>query len=223
MGIAAKVLAIVWKDVASELRTKEMLSSMFIFALLVILIFNFAFELKRVEIADIAPGILWVAFTFAGVLGLNRSFVLERDNDCLDGLILCPLDRGIIYLGKMVGNLIFMSVVEAITLPIFAVLFDLPISIPRLIPIIALGTFGFAAVGTLLSAIAASTRMREAMLPVLLFPLVVPVVIAAVKSTGMILDGKPLLAAAHWLQLLFAFDIIFLVVCFVTFDFVVEE
>lgn len=225
MRFLKKVMVIVWKDILSELRTKEMLSSMFIFALLVIVIFNFAFELRVENIQEIAPGVLWVAFTFAGVLDLNRSFTLEKDKGCLEGLLLCPVDRSAIYLAKVLGNAIFMFVVEAIALPIFAVLFNLSIfgSLPQLITIIILSTIGFAAVGTLFSAMSVNTKTREVMLPLLLFPIAVPVLIAAVKSTGKILDGSSFTEIASWLKLLVAFDIIFLVVSFLTFEFVVEE
>jgi len=184
MSFLQKVLAIVQKDVAVELRTKEMLSSMFVFALLVIVIFNFAFELRIENVRQVAPGVLWVTFTFAGMLGLNRSFVLEKDKGCLEGLLLCPVDRSAIYFGKMLGNVIFMTMVEAIILPIFSVLFNVSLFHPVLLLIVVLGTLGFAGVGTLFSAMAVHTRAREVMLPVLLFPVVVPAMIAAVKATG---------------------------------------
>ncbi|MFQ5875885.1 MAG: heme exporter protein CcmB, partial [Dehalococcoidia bacterium] len=153
-GFTKKVIAIVWKDIVAELRTKEIFSAMFIFALLVIVIFNFAFELKGIDMVTIAPGVLWVAFIFAGVLGLNRTFIMEKDRGCMEGLMLCPVDRSAIYLGKMVGSVIFMLAVEAVALPIFAVLFNVLIAPLRLLPVILLGTVGFAAVGTLLSAMA---------------------------------------------------------------------
>ena len=218
-----KILAIVHKDIIAELRTKEMFSSMFVFALLVIVIFNFAFELRVANVKQVAPGVLWVTFTFAGMLGLNRSFILEKDKGCLEGLLLAPVDRSAIYFGKMLGNLIFMSVVEAIVLPIFWVLFNPPLFSPALILVIVLGTLGFAGVGTLFSAIAVHTRAREVMLPILLFPIVVPLMIAAVKITGGLLDGQPLLEMRNWLNLLVGFDIIFLTVSYMTFDYVVEE
>jgi heme exporter protein B len=218
-----KVLAIVHKDIIAELRTKEMFSSMFVFALLVIVIFNFAFELRVANVKQVAPGVLWVTFTFAGMLGLNRSFILEKDKGCLEGLLLAPVDRSAIYFGKMLGNLIFMSVVEAIVLPIFWVLFNPPLFSPALILILVLGTLGFAGVGTLFSAIAVHTRAREVMLPILLFPIVVPLMIAAVKITGGLLDGQPLSEMRNWLNLLVGFDMIFLTVSYMTFDYVVEE
>jgi heme exporter protein B len=223
MGFLRKVLAIVQKDVAVELRTKEMLSSMFVFALLVIVIFNFAFELRVEDVRKVAPGVLWVTFVFAGMLGLSRSFVLEKDKGCLEGLLLCPVDRSAIYFGKMLGNVIFMTIVEAIILPIFSVLFNVSLFEPLLVLIVVLGTLGFAGVGTLFSAMAVHTRAREVMLPVLLFPVVVPAMIAAVKATGGILDGLPFSEIAHWLRLLVVFDVVFLAISFMTFDYVVEE
>ncbi len=222
MSYLSKVLAIVWKDVVAELRTKEMFSSMLVFSLLVIVIFNFSFDLRVENIAQVAPGVLWVTFAFASTLELNRSLALEMENDCLDGLLLAPMDRSAIYFGKMLGNLIFICTIEALILPIFSVLFDLNLIRPSLLLTIFLGTVGFAGVGTLLSAIAVNTRAREVMLPVLLFPIILPVVIAATKVTGGILDGIPLGDLAHWLRFLVAFDVIFLVVSYMTFDFVVQ-
>jgi len=222
MSFLSNVLAIVWKDVLAELRTKEMFSSMLVFSLLVIVIFNFSFDLRVENIAQVAPGVLWVTFAFASTLELNRSLALEMENDCLDGLLLAPMDRSAIYFGKMLGNLIFICTIEALILPIFSVLFDLNLIRPSLLLTIFLGTVGFAGVGTLLSAIAVNTRAREVMLPVLLFPIILPVVIAATKVTGGILDGIPLGDLAHWLRFLVAFDVIFLVVSYMTFDFVVQ-
>jgi len=221
MNFLAKVLTIVWKDVLAELRTREMFSSMFVFSLLLIVIFNFSFELRVDNMAKVAPGVLWVTFAFASTLELNRSLSLEMENDCLEGLFLAPMDRSVIYFGKMLGNLIFISIIEALMLPIFSVLFELNLIQPSLLLTIFLGTAGIAAVGTLLSAIAVNTRAREVMLPVLLFPIILPVVISAVRVTGGILDGLPLADLAHWLRFLIAFDIIFLVVSYMTFDYVV--
>ena len=223
MSFMRKVLTIVQKDVAVELRTKEMLSSMFVFSLLVILIFSFAFDLRVEDVRKVAPGVLWVTFVFAGMLGLNRSFVLEKDRGCLEGLLLCPVDRSAIYFGKMLGNVIFMMIVEAMILPIFSILFNISLFQPVLLLIVVLGTLGFAGVGTLFSAMAVHTRSREVMLPVLLFPVVVPAMIAAVKATGGILDGQPVSEIAHWLRLLAVFDVVFFAISFMTFDYVVEE
>ena len=219
----AQVFAIIWKDVRSEWRTKDIFSSMFAFVILVILIFSFAFELRVENVKRVAPGVLWVAFTFAGVLGLNRSFILEKDKGCLDGLLLAPADRSAIYLGKMLGNIFFMAVVELITLPIFAALFNVNLFRPALFLIIALGTVGFAGVGTLFAAMAVNTRAREVMLPVLLFSVSVPIIISAVKATGAVLDNSPLSELVPWLRLLLVFDIIFLSLSFITFEYVMEE
>jgi len=216
-----KVLAILWKDILAELRTRDIVVSVLVFALLVIVIFNFAFEPERVGL--VACGVLWVALTFAGVLGLSRSFVLEKDKGCLEGLMLCPVDGDVIYFGKMVGNLSFMLIVAIIVLPILFILFNLPIFRPELVLIVVLATIGFASVGTLFSALAVNTKAREIMLPMLFFPIVTPVIIAAVKASGIVLQGGSLSNLSIWLQVMAAFDIIFLVVSSLVFQFIIEE
>lgn len=219
------VWAVLWKDVIAEIRTKEAFISMLVFSLLVIVMFNFAFEPGTEAMREVAPGILWVAFIFAGVLGLNKSFVGEKENDCIQGLLLSPADRSAIYLGKMLSNLVFMGVVEAISLPAFAVFFNIRISpvLPQLILVVFLATVGFASVGTLFSAMSVNTRARDVMLPVLMFPVVVPVLIAAVKTTGKILALRPAVEYASWMKMLVAFDVIFIVVSVLTFEYVLEE
>jgi heme exporter protein B len=216
------VWSIVRKDLVAELRSREMLSAMLVFALVVALIFNFAFDLRSASAIDVAPGALWVAFAFAGILGLGRSFILEREQGCLDALLLCPIDRSIIYLGKMLGNLLFISIIEAIALPVFMALFNLPLE-PRLLIVIPLGTIGLAAVGTLFSAMTVQARAREVLLPVLMLPIIIPVLIAAVKLTAGLLDHKPWAEIAYWLHFLIGFDVLFLAVSYLTFGFVVEE
>lgn len=223
MRALSQLAAIVWKDISAELRTKEMFSSMFVFVFLALVVFNFAFELRMDNVRQVAPGVLWVAFSFAGVLGLNRSFILEKDRGCLEGLLLSPLDRSLIYLAKVLSNLLFMLVVEVLALPVFTALFNLPLLRLDLGVVVLLGTVGFAGVGTLFSAMVVNTRAREVLLPVLLFPIVTPVLIASVKLTGGLLDGEPLLAMGNWLRLLGGFDVIFLAVSYMTFDYVVEE
>jgi heme exporter protein B len=219
-----KVLSIVWKDVLAEWRTREMFGAMSVFALLVILIFNFAFELRADSAQQVAPGVLWVAVTFAGMLGLSRSFILEKDKGSLEGLLLAPVDRSAIYCGKMLSNVLFMLAVEVLILPIFTVLFNLsPGALPGLAGVMALGTVGFAGVGTLFSAMAIHTRAREIMLPLLLFPVFVPAMLAAVKATAGLLDGRPLAEFAHWLNLLVVFDVVLIAAAFMTFDYVLEE
>lgn len=220
-----KVWAIVWKDIRAEIRTKEIFSSMFIFSLLVLVIFNFSIDLLEVNPLDIAQGVLWIAFTFSGILGLNRSFLFEKENDCIQGLMLTPVDRSAIYLGKMLGNLVFMLIMEAITVPVFVVLFNIDIydKIISLAIVIILGTLGFVTVGTLFSAMSVNIKAREVMLPILLFPIVVPLIIASVKSTGAILTGKPFDDIISWLKLIAVFDVVFLVVSFLSFEYIIEE
>lgn len=216
-----QVGALLWKDLLSELRTRELLGGMVVFGLLVLLIFNFAFDLRVDSVGGVAPGVLWVTFTFAGVLGLGRSFVSDRG--AMDGLLLAPIERGAIYLAKLLGNLVFMAVVEAICLPLFIAFFNYGAVSPEVVLIIFLGTIGFGAVGTLFAAIAANTRARDVMLPLLVFPISVPVVIAAVVSTAQTFAGAPFSDRLGWLSLLGAFDLVFVVICFVVFEFIVEE
>lgn len=215
--------AIVWKDVVAEWRTKELLSAMFALAALVILIFNLAFELRVSNVREVVPGALWVAFIFAGMLGLNRSFVLEKDRSSLDGLLLGPMDHSIIYLAKWLSNWLFICLVEALTLLLASALFNLNLIRADLLLITALGTGGYAGVGTLFSVLTANTRTREVLLPVLLFPVVMPLLLAAVKATGGLLDGDTLAGVSHWLQILVGFDLIFVALAYVLFDYVVEE
>jgi heme exporter protein B len=223
MNYLRQVVAIIWKDTVAELRTKDIFSAMFVFAILSVFIFQFAFDLRVDNVKQVAPGVLWVAISFAGILGLNRSFVLEKDRGSFEGLLLAPVDRSAIYFGKMLGNVLFMLAVEMLVIPIFIVLFNLPLYLPEVVLVILLGTFGFAGVGTLFSAIAVNTRAREVLLPILLFPIIIPVLIAAVKLTSGILDNIPLSDNMNWLQLLVVFDVVFIAVAFMTFDYVVEE
>lgn len=202
-----------------------MLISMCIFSFLVIIIFNFAFPLGMRDEERITPGILWVAFIFSGLLGMGRSFGAEKDKGSFKGLLLCPVGRGTIYVGKMVANFIFMLLMEVFTLVIFTLLFNIKI-IPILLPlalIILLGTFGFAVIGTIFSAISTNTKARDVMLSLLVFPIAVPLIIASITATGKILDGKSISEVYSWLKILFAFDLTFLLVSYLTFEFVVEE
>jgi heme exporter protein B len=223
MSFLRGVLAILAKDIAVELRSKETFSAMLVFALLVTVVFSFALELRVDNAGQMAPGILWVAIAFAGVLGLNRSFLVEREGACIEGLMLSPLDRSVIYTGKLLANVLFMLVAETFILPVLAVLFDVPIFYPGLWLILFLGTLGLAAVGTLFAAMTVSTRARDIMLPLLLFPVIVPVIIAATKSTGLIFDGRPLTEAFVWMRLMSAFDVVFVVIAVLGFEYVVEE
>jgi heme exporter protein B len=221
-GSLSKILTIFWKDVLLEIRTKETVTSILVFALLVVVIFNFAFEPETATMSLVAPGILWVAFTFAGVLGLNRIFAIERENSRLAGLLLCPVDPMLIYWGKLLGSFTFMLAIEIVVTPIFLVLLNLPLLLPRLILVIVLATLGFTSVGTLFSALAINIKARDIMLPILFLPIVVPVIIAAVEATALILQGSPWGDMLTWLQIMIAFDIIYLVVTTLVFQYVVE-
>ena len=215
--------AVVWKDLAAELRSRELLSSMLVFALLVILIFNFALELDAQTRSTVTSGVLWVTFAFAGTLGLNRSMAMEKDRGCLDGLLLAPVDRSAIYFGKAIGNLIFMFIVEAIVLPVYSILYNTNLFNGGLLLVILLGSVGYVAVGTLLSSMAIQTRTRDVLLPILLFPVVIPVLIASVKGSMGFLQGIEMADIWPWLNLLIVYDVIFTAVAFMTFDYIVEE
>jgi len=222
-GFLRALGAVVWKDLAAELRSRELLTSMLVFSLLVILIFNFALELDAKTRATVTSGVLWVTFAFAGTLGLNRSMAIEKDRGCLDGLLLAPVDRSAIYFGKAAGNLVFMLIVEAIVLPMYSILYNTNLLQAGLILVILLGSIGFVAVGTLLSTMAVQTRTRDVLLPILLFPVLIPVMIAAVKASSGFLQGIELAEILPWLNLLLVYDIIFTAVAFMVFDYVVEE
>ncbi|MDY0387282.1 MAG: heme exporter protein CcmB [Methanolobus sp.] len=222
-----KSLHIAAKDLKSEFRTKQMLNSMLIFSLVVIVIFSISFAelLSQPEmLVKLAPGVLWIAFTFAGTLGLSRSFADEMENGCLEGLKLSPIDRSSIYIGKTISSAILMFIVELLTIPIFIVLFNYNITgILGLAIIIFLGTFGFVSVGTLLSALSTSTRAREIMLPVLLLPLIIPVIIPAVMATGKVLVDGDIGNIGSELRLLLVYDLIFFVAGYLVFEYTIMD
>jgi heme exporter protein B len=223
MKLWRKAGAITRKDIISEFRTREIIISVLVFALLVIVIFNFAFGEDSQIVRATAPGMLWVTFTFAGVLSLNRSFIMEKEEGCLEGLMVCPVGREVIYAGKMMGSLIFMLFIEIITLPVFAFLFNLNLLTLEIAVVTLLATIGFTACGTLFSAMAVKTRSRELVLPVLFLPVVVPVIISAVKASALALSGQSWSGMAGWLLIIGCFDAIFLVISFWIFGFVIEE
>ncbi len=216
-------LAVVWKDVVLETRTKDTVVSVFVFALLVIVVFNFALNPTPQSVGLVAPGILWVAFTFGGVLGLTRTFAVEKERGGMQGMLLTPVGRDEIYLGKVLSIFVLMMAVEVVTFPIFAVIYDLPLLAPGFIPVAVLATVGIAAVGTLFSAMAVNTRAREVMLPLLFLPIAVPVVVAAVEASGPALASDPWGGALPWLPILAVYDAVFLVVCSLAFGYVVQD
>jgi heme exporter protein B len=293
MGSGLKqVWVLLWKDLLIDLRRKENIVSMFFFALLTLLIFNFAVgegegqryrltprvlavlegegfapaalrDLRTLEgrtftertallaaldalpggpasgalrvavlersrhgfLQESAAGLLWVTLLLAGVLGLSKSFSQEREQGCMDGLLLTPVSRGVLYLGKMLSNTLFLLLILALLLPLFSLFFGVGLRgvwVP-LAAVLLGGTLGFTALGTLLGGITASLKGREVLLPILLFPLLVPLVVVAVHLTATILDGAPLLAEPGWLQLLAAFDAVFLIVSYLVFEYVMES
>lgn len=215
--------AILWKDLAAEWRSRELISAMLVFSLLAIFIFNFALELNPQARSGLTAGILWSTFTFAGTIGLNRSLAVEKDRGCLDGLLLAPVDRTAIYFGKLLANLIFMLLVAVIVLPVYAILYNVNLFNPGLFLVILLGSWGYVAVGTLLASMAIQTRTRDVLLPILLFPVAIPVLVAAVKASSGFLSAIPWVEIAPWVNLLIVYDVIFTAVAFMVFDFVVEE
>ncbi len=220
-----QIFAIVRKDLLLELRDKQVLSGMLVFSLIVVVIFNFVFEPGAPHMPATIPGIIWVVIIFAGNLGLGRSFARERDQGGMLGLILCPIDRSYVYIAKVLVNILFIFLIECLTLPVLVFLFDISPEIDYFLLafVLLLGTTGFAAVGTIFSAISAQTKSGEVMLPILLFPVSVPVVLAASKSTSKILNGANINEIESWIKILVGFDVIFLIVCFLLYEYVLEE
>ncbi len=221
---ASQVLAIAGKDLRLELRSRERLTSMLVFAVLVAVVFNFALD-PAVRAGAVAGAMLWVTILFTGLLGLGRSFLLEREQDALTGLLLAPVDRSALYLGKLLANVTILAASEVVIVPVFALFFQLELGrAPGGIALIViLASIGFMALGTLFSAISGSTRMGDTLLPVLLFPLLLPVVIFAASATQRLLLGRPFAEVGGSVRMLGAFDIVFLVVCALLFGAVVEE
>ena len=224
MSYARRALAVAWKDLAVERRSKETLNALVFFSLLLLFVFQFTLGGDRERLAAVLPGVLWLGFVLSALLALGRTFLVEREHDCWEGLLLAPGDKSAIYLGKLAGNVLVMAVVEAALLLLFNVFFGLDFSgvLPRLVVVLALGTLGLAAVGTLFAAITAQVRARELLFPVLLLPAQVPLLLGAVSATEIVLAGQPLAEAAQWLKLLAAADLVYLVVGLLTFEFVLE-
>lgn len=213
-----------WKDLLVERRSKETLNALLFFSLALLFVFQFALGPDRERLSAVLPGLLWLGFILAGVLALGRAFLVERENECWEGLLLTPGDKSAIYLGKLTGSLVLMLVVEALVLGLFVLFFnvDLGPALPGLALVIVLGTVGIAAVGTLFAAMTAQVRARELLFPVLLLPVLVPVLLGTVKATEALLLRESLAAVAHWLTLLVAADVVYLAVGILTFDVILE-
>lgn len=216
--------AVFRKDLLVERRAKEGANALAFFAVLLLFLFYFALGPDRERIRAALPGLFWLAFLLAGLLGLGRSFAVERENDCLDGLVLAPGDKGRIYLGKVAGTTVLMLAMELAFIVAAGIFYNLDLwpAVPRLFLVALAGTVGFAAVGTLFAAMTAQLRAREVLLPVLLLPLLVPLLLAAVKLTESALAAEPWPATAAWWQLLLGFDLVFVVAGMLTFEFVLE-
>lgn len=217
------VAAIVKKDIASELRSRELVAAMGTFALLVILIFNFSLELNAQARSTVTSGVLWVTFVFAGTLGLNRSMAIEKERGCLDGLLLAPVDRTVIYFGKAIGNLVFMFVVELIILPVYSIFYNVNLFNAGLIFVIFLGSVGYVSIGTLIATMAVHTRTRDILMPILHLPLVFPIILPAVRASTFYLQDYDMEFITPHINFLIAFNLIYLSLAYMLFDFVVEE
>ncbi|MFH1277162.1 MAG: heme exporter protein CcmB [Candidatus Eisenbacteria bacterium] len=218
----SRIGAILAKDLLVELRTRQGIFTMTLFSVLSVLLLAFAFEPTREETMFIGPGLLWIAFAFSGTIGLEHTLALERDMGGMEGLLLAPMDRGVIYIAKLAANVLFMYIAEILTLPFFVLFFNVDILplLPSMLLLNLLGTVGFCSVGTLLVAVTAQTRLKGVILPVLLFPVIVPVLLAAVEGTGAIFRGDP---AGTPIKILIAFDIIFVTTSFLTFGYALED
>ncbi len=219
----AKVWAIFAKEVQAELRSREITSTMVAFGALAVIVLGLAFDLRVPESRMVAPGGLWLVILFAGVLGLHRSFGAEVDKGSMAALLLAPMDRSVIYFGKLAANLLFMLVMELLILPLFLILFDISLFRLWILAGVFLGTFGYVSVGTLFAALTANVRARETMLPILFLPVMIPVFMAGVGLTAGILDGQPMSGLWRWLQLMLVFDVIVITVAFMVFDLIWER
>jgi heme exporter protein B len=224
VSFARRALVVAWKDLLVERRSKETLNALLFFSLLLLFVFQFALGPDRERLAGVLPGVLWLGFILSALLALGRTFLLEREHDCWEGLLLAPGDKSAIYLGKLGANLTLMAVVETLVLALFVIFFDIDLAraFPGLLLVVALGTVGLGAVGTLFAAMTAHVRAREVLFPVLLLPVQIPVLLATVKATEALLLGEPLGAVAHWVKLLAAADVVYVVIGLLTFDVVLE-
>ena len=225
----ADILFAAWliarKDLTIEFRTRSAFFSAVVFALLSMAIFYYAWDPTAVTATDLAPGVLWVIFTFSGLLGLHRSFGVEAADHAIDGLLASPVSRESIFLGKAIANLIFVAGVQLVAIPALVLFYNLPLGnvAGPLVAIAVLAAIGLVAVGTLFSAMAVNTRLAELLLPMLALPFFVPIVTAAAQATAKLLSGRPVIEAAAWLKLLLAFDIVFVAACTLAYPFTVED
>lgn len=224
-GLLAAAWLIARKDLAIEFRTRSAFLSSLVFSLLAIVIFFFAWDPTAVGPLDLAPGVLWVTFTFSGLLAMHRSFGVESQDGALDALLVAPIPREAIFLGKALANLVFVLGVQAVALPALAMFYNVPLGdvLLPLLGIMLLSAIGLVAVGTLFGGITANTRMAELLLPVLALPFFVPIVMPAAQATARLLAGRPLEESLAWLRILLAFDLVFVYACTVAYPFTIED
>lgn len=221
----ATALTVARKDIVIEIRSRSVILSALAFTVLAITIFFFAWDPTAVASVDLAPGVLWVIFTFSGLLGLHRSFGVEQQTRAIDALLAAPVDREGIYLGKVLANLLFVLLIQAVAVPAVALLYNVPIGdyLGSLAGIIVLASVGLVSVGTLFSAMAVNTRLAELLLPLLALPFFVPVILPAAQATARLMSGRALSEASAYIKLLIAFDVVFLVVCTLAYPYTLEE
>lgn len=225
MTLVNQAALLLWKDLRLELRRRESLMTMFFFGTLLLFVFHFSFDLPPDRVAEMTPALLWLAFLFTGTLGLAQLFNAERENHCLDALLLSPLDRGALFLAKTGFNLILMLLVEVVVIPLFWILFNLSLwnLLPQIFLVTLLGTAGFCSLGTIMAAITLRARARELLLPLILFPLMIPVILATIRCMENVLRVGEFGEALAWLRLLLGFDVIFFTVGVLIFDHVIES
>jgi heme exporter protein B len=216
---------LLWKDLLLELRRRDSVLTMFFFGTLLLFVFHFSFDMPPDRVAEMTPALLWLAFLFTGTLGLAQLFQAERENHCLDALLLSPLDRGALFLAKTGFNLLLMLLVELVVIPLFWILFNLSSwnLLPRLFLVTLLGTVGFCVLGTIMSALTLRARARELLLPLVLFPLMIPVILATIRCMENVMRTGAFGDALPWLKLLLGFDVIFITVGVLIFDWVIES
>src|SRR3954465_9548523 len=212
MAFVRQVLVIMAKDLRAELRTKEAINASLSFALVVLLLFSFAFDPSEETTREISGGLLWIVFAFAGTLLLNRSFARELGNDCLDALISAPIPGSALFLGKALANFVLVMAVELIALPLFGIFYNVKWTSQfwQLMLVVVLGTWAMTVTGTIFSALTVNIRLREVMLPILNFPILIPALLAAMVLSSELIAGKPITSANEtWLKLLVGFDVMY--------------
>jgi heme exporter protein B len=217
------VASIIRKDFQAELRSRELIGSMGLFALLSVVVFSFALDLDRNAKVEAVNGVLWATMIFASIIGLNRSMALERDQGNLDALLLAPINRAAIFVGKLVGNFLFTLMIALLLLPIMTALYNISLFNGWLIAVLVMGTLGFTTIGTLLSAMTVQTRAREAMLPIVMMPIVLPLLMTGVMASNGILNDSAQSNWQQWVAIVAVLDLIYLTICFLLFEYVLEE